>query len=850
MTVLHELAVFKTANFCLKTDFFFGLDLVLQKIIGSIILQNNRFFLLNKTNTVYQISAIGTKLFFVHLVDSGQIVFFDFESADIFLRKGDLRFFGLLKKATFEVSVTAFNRFLDLSECVKLYRLANSTHYFPVLSKPQREIVAIEDKNVIVHGVAGSGKTNLCIDKIIFCAGRGYRGRVLYSTFSRALLADTKAKVTDFCTNVKNLIGQIEGGDAVFACTDRIKAVENALGVYLVPDPDNIALGLKKIVDFLTTQVDYLLIEDIFKSKDPKLTNQKPCDEKHFKEYLKNLKNHNLKNRLNQIDNIPIEAIYKEIFGLVFGYADKDAPQKMLSEAEYVSMRKDSFALSHAQSIYALAQDYLLFINQNGLLCLNQASRKMLLSSPIPIYSLAILDEVQDYTQINLIFLKSLCIKMFCVGDALQMINPSYFSFSFLKRLLFQKDLSSSVELENNYRCSKKIASICQCLAEKNSFFFGTHSFVLKQKGVFDKAETETVFVGAKKTTENKSQNQNQNKEKNQTADTNLSAKNKNDDLKSAKDFLPALNKEAFNNYTIIVPTTQIKDFLRQTLTKQEILTVSQAKGLERDTVILFDILSSLSNAWGAFARKNINKKTSDENSVYRYYFNLLYVALSRAKTKLYVLESNPPPIFDDFFEKNFDNTSAKDALDRLLWGADKMEAEQDEVFMRVKEFITLAQYDNARFWAGKIASEGERAAEFDKIDIYEKFVSVGDYRGAGIGFLQKGLFFDAKAQFAFSSDLALENLCDSLIVRSGGEIGDEGFGSKAAAFRGAGEGGGGSALANYDNLASGIVDVFFELEQNTTARNVILDLIKSDVKKLKENSDLISGGLKKIAKK
>lgn len=35
---------------------------------------------------------------------------------------------------------------------------------------------------------------------------------------------------------------------------------------------------------------------------------------------------------------------------------------------------------------------------------------------------------------------------MFCVGDALQMINPSYFSFAYLKKLMYDEDLTSVAE--------------------------------------------------------------------------------------------------------------------------------------------------------------------------------------------------------------------------------------------------------------------------------------------------------------------------------------------------------------------------------------------------------------------
>ena len=62
-----------------------------------------------------------------------------------------------------------------------------------------------------------------------------------------------------------------------------------------------------------------------------------------------------------------------------------------------------------------------------------------------------VIDEVQDFSQVNLILFKEIALKIFCAGDALQMINPSYFSFRYLKNLLFEKDVMSVLELKNNF---------------------------------------------------------------------------------------------------------------------------------------------------------------------------------------------------------------------------------------------------------------------------------------------------------------------------------------------------------------------------------------------------------------
>ena len=64
----------------------------------------------------------------------------------------------------------------------KVYFVSNAEYVnLPMLNFKQQELVEIENKNLLVQGVAGSGKTNICISKIIFVACRNYTGKILYT---------------------------------------------------------------------------------------------------------------------------------------------------------------------------------------------------------------------------------------------------------------------------------------------------------------------------------------------------------------------------------------------------------------------------------------------------------------------------------------------------------------------------------------------------------------------------------------------------------------------------------------------------------------------------------------------
>ena len=798
-TVLSsETAVYKTERFIRETGAFSEFDLFLGKLAESVIQNKDALSAAAKNAAISGAkfpcfkTDIGNDSFFFAAANAAakvcaltaaqknDMIFFKYGGKEAFIRKGDKRFSEYLKQKTFTVDITFVTAEISSSDFLKLYRLSNSDYVnFPLLNETQERIVTLEDQNVLVQGVAGSGKTNLCIDKIVFCAGRGYAGRVLYSTFSRGLLADTKGKTLEFCANVKRLIAALKSGSVVFCGGDKIKAVENKLGVYLAAGEDKIIQKLQDIADFLDNKVDYCLIEDLYK-KHISDTCETAGEGYFVKTYVKDIKNHQLVSKLSKVAYLSHEVIYKEIYGMISGCCDAENPLKTLALSEYTAKRKDSFSSYECEIIYSLAQDYFSHLQKNKLTDNNLMSRELLrCEDKLPKYSLVILDEVQDMTEVNLVLFKKRSLKMFCVGDALQMINASYFSFAYLKRLLYEKDISSVAELVSNYRNTKKIADIAENLGTLNAKCFGVHSFVLKSRSVDEQAQSVAVFV-------------------------------------KGNGFLDALNKQAFNNYTVVVAGQKEKEKLRARLKKQEILTVAEIKGLERDTVILYDLLSSNALQWRAFERLVINRKTADENSVYRYYFNLLYVGVSRAKTRLYMCESENINTFSAFFAGNFEALAENGALENLLANSDKTEAEQDEFLERIKSFISLGQYDNARFTAQKILSAEERGAELNRIEVNERFISKGQYRDAGLEYLRLAMYEDAKRQFTLSGDEELVKLAEHCSGTAGA-------------------------------LGLEVLSAFTEAGNNEAVRKVIVGLVKDDLERMRENVKTIDTGLKKV---
>ena len=134
------------------------------------------------------------------------------------LKSKDQRLVQYLKThKIFNVTVKPIYETANESEFKKLYLVMDSEFInIPMLNEKQQSFVEIENKNLLIQGVAGSGKTNVCLSKIIWTACKNYTGKVLYTTFSRGLLIDTKNKIELFKNNIKSFIEDYKNNRIIF----------------------------------------------------------------------------------------------------------------------------------------------------------------------------------------------------------------------------------------------------------------------------------------------------------------------------------------------------------------------------------------------------------------------------------------------------------------------------------------------------------------------------------------------------------------------------------------------------------------------------------------------------------
>ena len=352
-----ETKIYKTESFFYQTKKIIGIDNFVLKIAESI--QSIIPKLINLKNqdfNCFHVSTVDKRFSFLIKIgyqinkeiglNEKDIVVFKIIDGNENTKTNDQRISFYVKNSKiFNVIIKPFNEEID--ECIfkKLYLISSSEYInFPMLSEKQEKLVEIENENVLVQGVAGSGKTNVCISKIIYTACRNYSGKILYTTFSRGLLIDTKNKVEVYKNTIKNLIEDYKNNRIVFLDKNHKKAIENRLGIYIVADNElNIIKKLQQIVEFLETHIDYKLLEYMYRDnieKDVEFSDE----ETFLKVFLTKLTNHQLKSRLEKIKKISYSVIYKEIYGMIFGCYNYDSEN--LSLEEYKTKPNKTFELS------------------------------------------------------------------------------------------------------------------------------------------------------------------------------------------------------------------------------------------------------------------------------------------------------------------------------------------------------------------------------------------------------------------------------------------------------------------------------------------------------------------------
>ena len=291
--------------------------------------------------------------------------------------------------------------------------------------------------------------------------------------------------------------------------------------------------------------------------------------------------------------------------------------RKYLSFADYEALGKKKAPnfFFDRQEIYGLFEKYQDYLESNNLwddLDLSRESMNLLKKDSANAfrYDLVVCDEVQDLTDVQHQLLFSIArspLNMLLSGDSRQIINPSGFRWEELKRHFYERELRipEILFLNLNFRSSGSIVELSNTLLDLKSQILGNRAEEVREDWKY-KGRPPVVVTSL------------------------------GEDI-----FLNNIRKTGARK-TILVRSERDKNQLQKLLETELIFTISEAKGLEFETVLLWKFTNDKTtrDIWKSIldeSRKEIH------DAKIRHEINLLYVAITRAEKDLIIYDGPFP---------------------------------------------------------------------------------------------------------------------------------------------------------------------------------------------------------------
>ncbi len=314
----------------------------------------------------------------------------------------------------------------------------------------------------------------------------------------------------------------------------------------------------------------------------------------------------------------------------------------LLSFEEYQMLGKKRAPnfLFDRKDIYSIAQYYQSRLDEQGLwdeIDLARRALKVLTASPEPfLYDLVVCDEVQDLCDIQLALVFRLvksCRNLLLAGDTKQIINPSGFRWEEVKDKFYERDMRvpGVISLNLNFRCVGNIVKLGNALLDLKQRLVGLSGSELREEWKFN-GKPPFLIYGIKE-----------------------------------DEFLRKIRITGAGQI-ILVRTASEGERLKKLLNTELVFTISEAKGLEFDTVCLWHF-SQDEKAAGIW--RKIKSEHNFDRSHYphiKHEINLLYVAVTRARNTLIIYDGEgPSDVWEvDALADRLYRTDRRDDLQRI----------------------------------------------------------------------------------------------------------------------------------------------------------------------------------------
>jgi len=420
--------------------------------------------------------------------------------------------------------------------------------------------------------------------------------------------------------------------------------------------------------------------------------------------FASSLKSRDKKNLIAKIAKSPSEAesiAYTFFRGVLSGSAllrDRPFAKKALSKEEFLDLTKgeEALGLDAREAIHKLGADYMNRLSREGLLTDNLAARRVLSQASDGVYDAIVIDEAQDLTELTLLavarFLKEGSHSLYLFGDDNQAINPTLFRLRDASKCLhfsFPDAPINAVSLKEAYRSSEFLVSFINLWNAYKKDAIGAYGL-----------ENDALETGAKR-----------------------EAAGSEPRLLLGEPLAEATyrQKALLSGDTVFIfPSFDVKESFAQKhpdIDSSLLYSIEEAKGLEWDNVILVDFLSSRR---ATYERMLSGDAIGRHSTIHRMLFNRFYVALTRAKDRILLVESSPGDLLMD---KILDKVPAvKTAEEAAGYLADDL---SNEEWLRLAETrLSLHQFALAKGYLKRIDAKdyGPREKRLSEdISLYEQ---------------------------------------------------------------------------------------------------------------------------------
>ena len=612
-----------------------------------------------------------------------------------------------------EISIEDYLALAEIinSDCHKAYVIQDDTDYEHLsldemdvyLSDEQDKCISdyfIKPCPTLIIGGAGTGKTLIAVHLLINYAKNNSQGQASYFTQSAELRNKVLALFKQYGENVDT--NSVEFNDISEFCLKQLGLKHSGLVctrefLSFVEKTPSILEQCRKAE--LSPIVVWTEIRGIIKGgMSPEWTRTAPMHQDNFPSSIQSLekdgyfkRDEGNKKLIWLAKSIPdieeqiagdenLSSDEKENLNIAIEYfSGFDPDVRMLTESDYllVSEERSSVEPEKRSIVWSICKQYDDHLVEKSLYDENDLIRIMYKNGfcAEPKYDLSVIDEVQDYSELQLFFIKELTkgSNIVFAGDEHQNINPASFNESRLHSLFYTKGKSQlkTIRLQKNFRCQQGIIEITNKLADIRRTAIG--------RGAAEKEEPEEAI------------------RKSDALPTRLAYSEAN--LASCILELMPYPKAVF-----LVPDQAAKDRLLGLISQQKdaiisrigvdrynarsksaVFTVAEIKGVEYKYVVCFDLIGTYIKIWQKIL-SGVHQQTK-----YRYYFNLLYVAMTRAQEYLCIVDSRLSDALDEKMGIRFIESFDKDKLyiSRLSQG-------ETDWFEQARELEQNGDYRNA----------------------------------------------------------------------------------------------------------------------------------------------------------